>query len=366
MTPQTPSSSDESSFPRKSRADLGKIIKDSTELDLWAFDDLDPAEDMAPKPQAPLISSAIPMPRDRRKKVSPDPDAAPDPTSISTGRKSAGVEIRQQPIKTSDATTADGNAITDDFDDFDDFEEPDHGEDREPPALSIHPSLLGDPGESAPLEEPVADETTPPPTKPRVEVLDEFSPIVPENAKPISLIPHLQLSKVEWIGLSALCAILLVGAVVVFLNSIHRLPAGAERLTAGDFPVEGRHLTILSAESFWRAPVSEGKDAETFRRGTQLLPVVELTSSGSPGAVRVIFRDEDGRGQGDVLTRAIQPGVPLQIAATAGFEDVGMHAAYRTGQNEPWTIEVLEGPSESAPNADFQKLFEIDISTDRR
>ena len=57
---------------------------------------------------------------------------------------------------------------------------------------------------------------------------------------------------------------------------------------------------------------------------------------------------------------------PLQIAATAGFEDLGMHAAYRTGQSKPWTIEVLEAPSESAANAEFKKLFEINISTDRR
>jgi hypothetical protein len=43
-----------------------------------------------------------------------------------------------------------------------------------------------------------------------------------------------------------------------------------------------------------------------------------------------------------------------------------MHAAYRTGQSKPWTIQVLEGPSETAANAEFKKLFEINISTDRR
>jgi len=69
---------------------------------------------------------------------------------------------------------------------------------------------------------------------------------------------------------------------------------------------------------------------------------------------------------GDAVNRTLQPGVPLQIAATAGFEDVGMHAAYRTGQSKPWTIEVLEAPSEGALNSEFRKLFEINISTDRR
>ena len=69
---------------------------------------------------------------------------------------------------------------------------------------------------------------------------------------------------------------------------------------------------------------------------------------------------------GDAVTRTIKPGAPLQIAATAGFEDLGMHAAYRTGQSKPWTIQVLEGPSETAANAEFKKLFEINISTVRR
>lgn len=363
MTPKPPSSSEEPAFPRRSRPNLGDVVKDSTELDLWAFDDINVIEDTNPTPQGPPVSSGIPMPRDRRKKAAPNPDAAPGPTGILTGKKSVRVDVSQESVKSPDATTVDRATPADDFDDLDGS---DFIEESEPPALSIHPSLLDSPGKPAGVEESAAEKTTPQPKAAVVEDLDEFSPVVPENAQPISLVPHLQLSKVEWIGLSALCAMLLVGAVVVFLNSIHRLPAGAERLTAGDFPVVGRHLTIQSADSFWRAPVSEGKDAETFRRGTQLLPVVELTSSGNPGAVRVIFRDQDGRGAGDVVTLSIQPGVPLQIAATAGFEDVGMHAAYRAGQSKPWTIEVLEAPSETAPNSDFKKLFEIDISTDRR
>lgn len=303
------------------------------------------------------------MPRDRRKKPAPSPDAAMGPSGILTGKKSVRVNVSQEPVKSPDTATLDRATPPDDFDDLD---ESGFTEKSEPPALSIHPSLPDAPDEPAGAEESTSEETNPQPKIPAVEELDEFSPVGLENAKPISPVPHLQLSKVEWIGLSTLCAVLLVGAVVVFLTSIHRLPAGADRLTEDDFPVEGRHLTIRSADSFWRAPVSEGKDTETFRRGTQLLPVVELTSSGNPAAVRVIFRDQDGRGAGDVLTLAIKPGVPLQVAATAGFEDVGMHAAYRAGQSEPWTIEVLEAPSETAPNSDFKKLFEIDISTDRR
>jgi hypothetical protein len=357
MTPKPPSSSGGSSLPPRSRPNLGDLVKDTTELDLWAFDDLDPAEE-APKPPSPPASSSIPVPRESRKKKPLEP-TDPLVEKLPTGKKSIRVDIGKEPPKVRTGPSAGQSEPGNDFDDLDD---PDQWDENETPVLSIHPSLIAVPtATEEPVIEEVIVESTPP-----VEESDTLSPAPPENAKPVSLVPRLGLSKLEWIGLCALCAILLVGGGVVFFNSIHRLPTGADRFQTGDFPVEGRHLTILSAETFWRAPVSQGKNAETFRRGTQLLPVVNLSSSGGPAAVRVFFRDQDGLGMGDAVTRTIKTGTPLQIAATAGFEDVGMHAAYRTGQSKPWTIEVLEAPSESAANADFKKLFEINISTDRR
>lgn len=361
MTPKPPSSSEGSSLPPRSRPNLGDLAKDTTESDLWAFDDLDPAEDETLKVPSSSTSSIIPGPRDSRKKKPLEP-TEPSSTKPATGRNSIRVDVGKEAPKARTGSTAGQSQPGNDFDDLDDL---DHWDESEPPVLSIHPSLIAAAAAPAAAEETVIEEAFVEPTQP-AEESDEFSPTVSENAKPVSLAPRLGLTKLEWIGLCALCTILLVGGGVVFYNSIHRLPTGAERLKAGDFPVKGGHVTILSAETFWRPPVSEGKNAETFRRGTQLLPVVNLTSSGSPAAVRVFFRDQDGVVMGDAVTRTIKPGTPLQIAATAGFEDVGMHAAYRTGQSKPWTIEVLEAPSESAPNAEFKKLFEINISTDRR
>lgn len=296
----------------------------------------------------------------------------PAPTNILTGREGVQVDINQQPVKTPGATAltkATPGDELEDLDDLHDLDEPGREKQGPPPELSIHPSLL------AATEAPAAEETIAPPetagpapvaSTPAPKEQDEFSPVIRENAKPMSLIPHLKLSKLEWTGLGVLGALFLLGVVAVFFNALYKLPGGPERLGAGDFPVKGSHVTVSSADTFWRPPVSEGENAETFRRGTQLLPVIEITSSGNPGTIRVIFRDEDGRGAGDVLTREIQPGVPLQVAATAGFEDIGMHAAYRAGQTEPWTIEVFEAPSASTATADFKKLFEIEISTDRR
>lgn len=357
MTPQPPSPSDGPSLPPRSRPNLGDLVRDSAESDLWAFDDLDLPDEDASKPPSPPSPSNLPEPRGIRKKKPLD---LTPPKSAAT-KSSVQVNVGKEPAKALKSAVPSPSRPGDEFDDLD------HWDESAPPVLSIHPSLISPPAEEENAIEEVVVEAAPAVTAvPEADLSDELSPVAPANAKPVSLVPHLGLSRVERIGLWVLGAILLIGGGAVFFNTVHRLPTGAERLKAGDFPVKGRHVTILSAETFWRPPITEGSNPETFRRGTQLLPVLNLTSSGGPAAVRVFFRDQDGEVTGDAVTRTIKAGVPLQIAATAGFEDVGMHAAYRTGQTKPWTIEVLEAPSENAANADFRKLFDINISTDRR
>ena len=71
---------------------------------------------------------------------------------------------------------------------------------------------------------------------------------------------------------------------------------------------------------------------------------------------------DDGIGHG----YRVSGGAPIQFAATDGFNDPGMHAAYRTGQAKPWTIEVFEAPSEDSAAGEFKKLFEMNIASDRR
>ena len=94
--------------------------------------------------------------------------------------------------------------------------------------------------------------------------------------------------------------------------------------------------------------------------------MLELKVSGGPAMLRVHFRNEDHSVVGDAVTYTVKQGGKVQIPATAGFDDPGMHAAYRTGQSKPWTIEVFEASSDDASGSDFKKLFEMNISTDRR
>ncbi len=171
-----------------------------------------------------------------------------------------------------------------------------------------------------------------------------FSPVVPDHAVPVSLRPRLMLSPVERLGLIFLLALLFAGGGAILVFSLNHLPTETQRAKANHFPIKGGQLTIDSATSYWRAPILEGSSRDTFRRGTQLLPVLELSVSGGPATLRVLFRNEEQAVVGDAVTRTVREGGLLKIPATAGFDDLGMHAAYRTGEGKPWTIEVLEAP----------------------
>lgn len=170
----------------------------------------------------------------------------------------------------------------------------------------------------------------------------------------------------ERVGLIALSALLVIGAVTVIAFSLSRLPTESAAVKANDFPINGKFVTVSSAVTYWRPPILEGKNPDTFRRGTVLLPVIDLVVPEGSGALRVVFRNPDGESVGDVVTRSVQRGQSLQIAATAGFDDLGMHSAYRTGESKPWTIEVDEAPSVNSNSSAFVSLFKMNISTDRR
>lgn len=173
-------------------------------------------------------------------------------------------------------------------------------------------------------------------------------------------------TKVEKIGLTALFAILAVSATLTFLHFSSRVtthPLIAEKL---DLPLAGKLVTVSSVSTFWREPVTSGENADVVRRGTKLIPVLKIGVDGKDSVIRVFFKNEDGLVIGDAITKEVKGKSTLIIPATAGFDDIGMHAAYRTGESGRWIIEVLESSSRNASRDQFKHIFETEISTDMR
>ncbi len=375
MTPVPPSSSDGQQLPPRHRPALGDLSKDTTETDLWDLDDdLVMPDDPAPtRPDVIRGSRELPAPREKRK-------TGDGETEEGGGRLPAPgkdrIRLNVGKVRQSERDQGEGSrgAPDGDFDELDDWEDvpsaPEIGDLPEVSPVGEAPVTVPEP-ESAPAvedpeetAEPSAGETAESAPAPVED--DEFSPVAAPGAQPVSLRPRLGLSSLERAGLIALVVLLLVVAVTAYVFSVSRLPRETVRASETDFPIKGAMVSVKSATSYWRAPITDGANPDTFRRGTRLLPVLDIDIESGSGAIRVLFRNADRLVVGDAVTRSVRPGARLSVPATAGFDDAGMYAAYRTGDSKPWTIEVYEAAAEDAAGRDFKKVFEMNVSTDQR
>lgn len=334
---------------------MGNQNQENSELDLWAFDeDLDSVESDTAKSQ-PAANRVLPQPRELR---------AAKSTEVTPSEKSA------EPMQTSASHTRHPQQSTplaqapnpeSDFDDLEDWDDlPD--EPAIPPLTTELPSSPSKSLAEASTTKPTFKDTQ----SEKVSNEDEFSPQKNQETAPLVLRPRLGLSLIERTGMIVLATFLVLAGLFIYQQSIYQLPNESNHAGKPDFPLKGTLVTVDSATSYWRAPVNEGPKVDTYRRGTVLLPVLVLKISEGRGAIRVLFRNNEGETMGDAVTRTIQGADTFEIAATAGFDDVGMHAAYRTGGLKPWKIQVFEASTENASGQDVKKLFELNISTELR
>lgn len=357
---------------------LGDLAKDTTEIDLWAFeDDLEDIDSVAtPESGRSSQSVNIPAPRETApaKKKAERQGGQKTPED---GESRIRMNVNKPRLKGRSSEVTGGQSKPES--DFDDLEEWDDAKARpaeeelpldeivveeravEPlkfarvekaaPVETVAAAPVSEPMEDSPGEAVVAD--------------DEFSAVPKPDAKPISLRPHLGLNKFERIGLISLVGILLGGSIWFLASTVYRLPRPAVRLQARDFPIKGEKLRVDSAECYWRKPITEGEHADVCRRGTLLLPVIEMAVSEGSSTIRVFFKNDEGVTLGDPIIRKIGNGT-VKIAGTAGIEDPGIFAAYRTGNDTRWTVAVYEIPSGDIAKGEGRKLFEMEIPAERR
>jgi hypothetical protein len=367
MTPVSPASSDGSQLPPRHRPTLGELSKDTTESDLWDLeDDLVMPDDPPPlRPDVIRGPKELPVPREKRKTGGEEGAEAPAAIPAPAAEK---IRLNVGKVRQSERAQGGGSPSTTperEFEELDNWEDtpvtPDIGELHDPTPAVVEMEPMPVDNEAPSTTEIAAEERSG-----NSDPDDEFSPVAPVGASPVSLKPHLGLSGVERAGLIALAVTLVIIAATAYVFSFNRLPREKDRARETDFPIKGALVAVKSATTYWRPPITDGASPDTFRRGTELLPVIDVDLQGGPAAVRVLFRNEERVVVGDAVTRQVQTDVRLSIPATAGFDDVGMHAAYRTGESKPWTVEVYEAPTEDAPGRDFKKVFEMNISTDLR
>jgi hypothetical protein len=368
----------EPSLPPRQRPSTETLAKNSTEEDLWDLTDLpaDGLPDVAAVPVLPRNSipgtTAAP-PTDESPPILRVPRAPRHYLSQNANVERLGRFRPAQASPTEDAAEVlllSGSGDTPLEDAFDNLEDWDLSDDLSPeptavmlphqdppvPVASVAPAPAPPPV-AAPA--PVAAAATPAP--------DEFAPVIEPPAAPaVPLRSRLGLTKLEGISLIGLAVLLLVGGFWVYTNSLSRLLRQSGQTQKIQFPIQGSHVTLSAVATYWRAPLNKITQVEAVRRGVVLIPVTELTLHGGPGAIRALVYNDSGLAVGDPITRQVDGSATLILPATDGFEDISMHAAYRTGQTKPWSVRISEAPSVNSPGKDFKPLLEVAISTEKR
>jgi hypothetical protein len=356
MSAEPPSSS---GLPNRSRPVLSDLSKETTEGDLWNLDDDEPA---APKHQ-PTPPPEGPKPRGGQRET---PGITTPP--VSRGKPPA------EPVHPL-APRGERPVVPDEIGDLDELDEPaeeevvvmivpdDAVEDLPAPVKTTAPAAKTGPAQT-PAPEPEIPAV--PENKPR--------PAAPPASRPAPTRPRM--NRREALGLALFAFVLLVAAIWVITRFFGQIPMKSEFVEGPDFPVKGEHASLANAETFWRVPLRDGASRDVARREVVMIPVleIELDPEGSPsGALRVVFRNGQGEPVGDSITRSFSAGrfdasgnAKAAFPATDGFLDQGTFNAYRTGKGDPWTAEVLEGPSVDAPASSFKKLAPIPVLPLRR
>ncbi|MGJ8644284.1 MAG: hypothetical protein ACSHX9_12820 [Luteolibacter sp.] len=354
---------------------LAKTQQEATEHDLWDLDedtlDSEAADPVTtPLPAKKVSKSAIlsKKPVERQIEIpllseaqdSPDEDTeTPAPLKKKTKPKKVA-PIKAAPKKEEKHDLGDINDLDDhgETDDLKVSDEHDKSEKTtEPKAPEPKPDLVEDNPE--PKEQVEADSSEDKQSDSQKENSAEGN----ETPKPFSLSSF---SKVEKFSLLALIAVLSIAGILSIVHFSNRVPTKSTITEEIDFPVDGSRVTITSAETYWREP-KRGDNADVVRRGTKLIPVIDISlETKKSAAIRIFFRNDEGQVIGDGITRDVSGKKKLKIPATAGFDDIGMHAAYRTGGSPPWFIQVYEGPNANASREQFKKVLDTEISTDRR
>lgn len=346
MTPDPFPTNTGSEPPIRLRPDSSDVVQGEVEHDFWSIEEANPALPELPAARSKVPVMMLPASEELEK---PKARQLMDTTSLESKVTEIVTKVSVKKPRTPLGPSALGGLRKpgQDFDDLDSW-----GETLPHPlVITISPNLQPTPEIQATA---AAVQVAAAATK-----QGEISPTAGRDTSPQRTLPRANLSILERCGLLLLLGILGAGGVAVYFFTIHRLPSESGLVKSNAFPLQGEYLSVLVAASYWRAPNA----SDTARRGTVLLPVLTLKSSGGPAALRVFFRNSEGELVGDAVTQSTKGGGELEIPATAGFDDRGMHAAYRTGQGPPWTVEVWEAPSGKSTTADFKKLLTLSIST---
>lgn len=174
-----------------------------------------------------------------------------------------------------------------------------------------------------------------------------------------------RLKLVEMASVSVFLVVALLG-LFVFRSLVLSGPQPAEEVRVGldslSMPLEGDLLTITSVEAYWREP----QPGDIVRPGNVLVPEVRLQLASGSGFLRLLFRDEENKIQGDAVAEEVTNGkiegkAEFVTLCSIGYKNPMHLVETRAGRQEPWTIHIYESGEYDVPIEEWRRLAQFDM-----
>ena len=131
-------------------------------------------------------------------------------------------------------------------------------------------------------------------------------------------------------------------------------------------PLKGPSISVSSVNAFWRAP----KAGDIVRPNQRLIPEVEIELAGGSNLFRAFFYDQEGRKRGDDFTRTVVGGKmdgqsKVSVVCSEGYENEMRLVEVRSGDLEPWYVELHECKDLDAPLNEQTLMVRFAMTSDR-
>ena len=171
----------------------------------------------------------------------------------------------------------------------------------------------------------------------------------------------------EWAGIAAVlvacfAALLMLARTVT--STLDAARAGEDATeTAIPSKIGGELVQIAGVKAYWR----DRRESNRARKGSEILPVIEIASGSGSGYLQILVKDEADEIRGDGHTFRVSggqfaPGGSSVVAvATDGLSNEVQFAAYRDdfdgGEDDYWTVTFRESADGNPPWADLARCY---------
>jgi len=209
---------------------------------------------------------------------------------------------------------------------------------------------LGDPTNVAFTADPDIGpgESEPPPP-------EEEKPAVPFPVAPVTNTGALSKREKIFVGAAVAVVFLFVVGAFIMIKSLEPGFKPNALVESAPLPLTGEFAAVRDIEVRWVENPEHGNVSHAP------MATIEFANDSPEGALRIFFLNQLGRQIGDTQNVRAAPGETITVVGTGGLDRELDYLDLRATGRDYWSVRIVEGPSTTAPIADFRPLVHLRI-----